>query len=182
MKKPTFASQEAWTQAEILMQPVFIRLIDNLRKSLETSNWKGDYCETLVWPDGVSEADKSRFDLLQQELKGTRSVDRILELEDVLAELPTPEIIYELHLSHGDQVEIWDLWDLCYRICFRKVDEVDRETSPMPGSTDGSDQAKTTLVEVDTTLLEEGEVDWITLDEKTKYILQEMFAQLPSVP
>lgn len=182
MKKPTFASQEAWTQAEILMQPVFIRLIDNLRKSLETSDWKGDYRETLVWADEVSEADKSRFDLLQQELKATRSVDRILELEDVLAELPTPEVIYELHLSHGDQVVIWDLWDLCYRICFREVDAVDRATNPSPGSTDASDRANNTLVEVDTTLLEESEVDWITLDEKTKRILQEMFAQLPSVP
>lgn len=174
MKKPTFADQAAWAQAEILMQPVFIRLIDNLRKSLETSDWKGDYRETLVWDDDVSDEAKSRFALLQQELKNTRSVDRILELEDVLAELPTPEIIYELHLSHGDQVVIWDLWDLCYRICFQEGASGSNNGSSDPNPTD-------IPVEVDTTLLEDGDVDWIALDEKTKQIIHQMFAQLPPI-
>ena len=35
----------AWQQAEMLMQPSLIRLLDNLRKSLEKSSWNGTYHE-----------------------------------------------------------------------------------------------------------------------------------------
>jgi len=43
--QPKFPNQLAWSQAEILMQPILIRVIDNLRLSLENSNWKGTYQE-----------------------------------------------------------------------------------------------------------------------------------------
>ena len=44
--QPKFKNQLAWQQAEILMQPILIRVIDNLRQSLETSEWTGTYQET----------------------------------------------------------------------------------------------------------------------------------------
>ena len=35
----------AWQQAELLMQPAYLRIVDNLRKQLEESAWKGTYEE-----------------------------------------------------------------------------------------------------------------------------------------
>ncbi|TVQ47748.1 MAG: hypothetical protein EA365_03345 [Gloeocapsa sp. DLM2.Bin57] len=43
--QPKFKNQLTWSQAELLMQPILIRVIDNLRQSLETSSWKGTYQE-----------------------------------------------------------------------------------------------------------------------------------------
>lgn len=35
----------AWEQAQVLMQPAFIRTIDNVRKQLDNSQWQGSYKE-----------------------------------------------------------------------------------------------------------------------------------------
>lgn len=43
--KPTFKNSLDWQQAELLMQPAFIRVMDNLRKQLEQSHWIGTYQE-----------------------------------------------------------------------------------------------------------------------------------------
>lgn len=43
--KPIFKTSLAWEQAELLMQPILLRVIDNLRKELETSDWAGTYEE-----------------------------------------------------------------------------------------------------------------------------------------
>ncbi|MGK7876158.1 MAG: hypothetical protein AB4426_23540 [Xenococcaceae cyanobacterium] len=43
--KPKFKDPLAWEQAQLLMQPSFIRVIDNIRKQLEQSSWKGTYQE-----------------------------------------------------------------------------------------------------------------------------------------
>ena len=43
--KPKITNMVAWQQAELLMQPAFLRTIDNIRKQLEQSNWKGTYEE-----------------------------------------------------------------------------------------------------------------------------------------
>ena len=43
--KPQFKTRLAWEQAQVLMQPALIRVLDNIRKSLETSSWKGTYQE-----------------------------------------------------------------------------------------------------------------------------------------
>ncbi len=40
---PIFKNATDWEQAERLMQPSLIRVIDNLRKQLEESVWKGTY-------------------------------------------------------------------------------------------------------------------------------------------
>ncbi len=42
---PKFKDITAWEQAQLLMQPAFIRVLDNLRKQLENSLWKGTYTE-----------------------------------------------------------------------------------------------------------------------------------------
>ncbi|KGF73727.1 hypothetical protein DO97_13020 [Neosynechococcus sphagnicola sy1] len=40
---PKIPSTVIWQQAELLMQPALIRVIDNLRKQLEVSTWQGTY-------------------------------------------------------------------------------------------------------------------------------------------
>ncbi|HEY9834515.1 MAG TPA: hypothetical protein V6D26_28455 [Stenomitos sp.] len=41
--KPKFKNMVAWHQAELLMQPALIRIIDQIRKQLESTNWKATY-------------------------------------------------------------------------------------------------------------------------------------------
>lgn len=43
--KPKITNMVAWHQAELLMQPAFLRIIDNIRKQLDQSVWKGTYQE-----------------------------------------------------------------------------------------------------------------------------------------
>jgi hypothetical protein len=41
--KPKFKNMVAWQQAELLMQPALIRIIDQVRKQLEDTTWKATY-------------------------------------------------------------------------------------------------------------------------------------------
>ena len=43
--KPKIKDPVAWQQAELLMQPALIRLLDNIRKQLDQSVWTGTYQE-----------------------------------------------------------------------------------------------------------------------------------------
>ena len=43
--QPKFKDIAAWEQAQLLMQPAFIRVVDNLRQQLELSTWQGIYQE-----------------------------------------------------------------------------------------------------------------------------------------
>jgi hypothetical protein len=43
--KPKIKDQLAWEQAQLLMQPAFIRILDNIRKQLEESDWQGTFQE-----------------------------------------------------------------------------------------------------------------------------------------
>ncbi|OKH17253.1 hypothetical protein [[Limnothrix rosea] IAM M-220] len=43
--KPKFKTNSAWEQAQLLMQPAFIRVVDNFRDQLEDSEWEGEYRE-----------------------------------------------------------------------------------------------------------------------------------------
>ncbi|GAB4524046.1 MAG: hypothetical protein Tsb0014_02120 [Pleurocapsa sp.] len=43
--KPSFKTRLAWEQAQILMQPAMLRVVDNIRKELENSSWQGTYRE-----------------------------------------------------------------------------------------------------------------------------------------
>lgn len=41
--KPKFTTTQDWEKGQLLMQPALIRVVDNVRKQLETSDWKGTY-------------------------------------------------------------------------------------------------------------------------------------------
>jgi hypothetical protein len=43
--KPKFKDMKAWEQAQLLMQPAFIRVVDNLGKQVELSPWEASYQE-----------------------------------------------------------------------------------------------------------------------------------------
>jgi len=51
---PKITDTVAWQQAELLMQPTFIRIIDNIRNQLDESAWKGTYEMYWLasWDDG----------------------------------------------------------------------------------------------------------------------------------
>jgi hypothetical protein len=164
---PKFVNITAWEQAELLMQPVFIRVIDNLRKELEQSSWKGTYEDTPIWDPGTTDETRAAVMQLRDELKGA-SPERTEAIEEALARLPQSYPGYQLHLQKGDRTVTIDLWQLCYQICFRNYNPVINALGDH-------------VVEIDTSLIEEdtGEVDWIQLDEKAKRLITQIFASLP---
>ncbi len=168
MLTPKFANTVAWHQAEMLMQPIFIRVIDNLRKALDESSWRGRYQEIPLWPEGVSEATKTQVMELQQCLQAAPP-DIAVELQKRLAQLPQPQPGYLLQLEKAGQQVTIDLWQLCYQICFRNYSPIVNVSGDI-------------LVDIDTSLIDEtGEVDWQNLDNKTKNLVQQIFSSLPDV-
>lgn len=162
---PKFANPKTWQQAELLMQPTFIRVIDNIRKCLESSEWDGTYHNVHVWPDDTTPEDKVRVVQLQKELE-TAPVEELESIQSALDQLPKPFPGYELCLSRGDNHITIDLWQVCYQICFANYHPIQISSVP---------------VEVDTRLLQAdgAEVDWHHLDEKTKGCVGDIFARLP---
>lgn len=162
--KPRFATIETWQQAELLMQPAFIRLIDNLRKQLDTSTWRGQYRDVQVWADDIPDETKQTVLQLQQQLEAVPP-EQAAEIQETLAHLPSPYPGYELCLEKDDRQVNIDLWALCYRICFRSENGEWRDDFP---------------VEIDTALFDQtGEVDWDLLEDKTKRIVEQVFENLP---
>lgn len=144
------------------MQPAFIRLIDNLRKQLDISDWQGTYRDIQVWGDNIPDETKATVLQLRQQLE-TALPEQTTEIEEALAQLPSSYPGYELCLQKGDRQVHVDLWELCYRICFRSQagwhDDVP--------------------VEIDMSLIDEaGDVEWNQLEEKTKQIVEQVFANL----
>ena len=160
--RPKFANSQAWEQANLLIQPALIRVIDHIRKHLEASTWKGSYREFSIWPEDVAEAIRTQVAQLQQELR-TASPERADAIEQTLAQLPTPIPAYELCLEQGDRNMTFNLLDMCYEVCCLKV-----ESLP-PGAS----------LEIDPTLLDEtGDVDWQQLDLKAEQVVGQIFALL----
>jgi len=163
--RPRFSSTAAWQQAEVLMQPVFIRLVDNIRKELDHSSWRGSYREEAVWPDSVPPAVREQVTALQQQL-AIASPEEALALEEALARLPKPLPSYFLCLEQNGKTVTLDLWQLCYQICFVNYHPLllqDEEVT----------------VEVDATLLDEaGDIDWQRLDAKAQGVVQQIFVSL----
>lgn len=125
---PKITDPIAWQQAEMLMQPVMLRLVDNIRKQLENSEWNGTY-------------------------------------ENVRIPIPG----YLLRLKHQDRQIDFDIWELCYQICFRDYKRLHSDSESQN-------------VEIDTSLIEEtGDVDWERLEVKTQQVVNELFASLPSI-
>jgi hypothetical protein len=63
--KPKITSTKAWQQAELLMQPALIRVLDNIRKQLDESIWSGTYREIQTPFPGyqllLEHGDKQRY-------------------------------------------------------------------------------------------------------------------------
>ncbi|HLO85715.1 MAG TPA: hypothetical protein VK203_12015 [Nostocaceae cyanobacterium] len=158
---PKISNPDAWQQAELLMQPAFIRVVDNIRKQLDESPWKGTYHDVLIWPANATEETKALVNQLLQEIENA-TPDRIEEIRETLAGLPMPHPGYHLRLQRQEQEISVDLWDLCYQVCFLNY-------SPTNES-----------VDIDTSLIDEsGEVDWQRLEIKTKQLVNQVFASLP---
>jgi hypothetical protein len=163
--KPSFATPEDWERTNLLMQPAFIRLLDNIRKLTDDlSSWKTSYQENMIWDDSIAEEERGRISLLQQELKSTTDNDRATEIEQILETLPKPYPAYDWKLERGDEMVTIDVWELCYKICFTS-DFNPRSEAPAT---------------VDRQLFDEdGDVDWTVLDEKAKQLVTEILSQLP---
>lgn len=161
-------------QAALLLQPALIRLIDQLRKHLERSPWQGDYETQEVWPAGTSPEVQSHVKALQQQLE-TAAPEQIQALNQALDPLPEPQLLYLLHLTHQEQHHQFNLWELCYQICFKNYTPcLEREiiaNFPL-------DQ-----IEIDSELFDsQGEVDWHRLDQKAEQVVAQAFTQLPPSP
>lgn len=156
-----FANPQARYLADQLMQPALIRVVDNIRKCLETSEWRGDYQETQLWPEGIEASQMQRVKALQARL-ATATPEEADTLRAQLMALPQPFPGYELHLTRDHQVRVVDVWELCYCVCF--------EVFPAPQGTVTVDAS---LVDTDV-----NDVDWLALDEKAKSLVNDVFKQL----
>jgi hypothetical protein len=155
---PTFATDRDHALANHLMQPCLIRIIDNLRKATETLDWQSEYTQVQHWPEGTTEAQQQQVAELAAQLDQA-DADTAPQIEQALRQLPTPTPIYHLRLTQGERVAELDVWELCFRLCF-------------------VDYALGQPVTVDAGLVEaDGEVDWITLDEKAKTLVSQALAE-----
>lgn len=109
MIKLTFATERDRLQAEQLMQPCFIRVVDNLRKQTEELDWRSEYVEQLLWPEGTTTEQQQQVADLTASLKQA-TPEEAQRLEQALAQLPTPTPAYQLRLSHEDRTAALDLW------------------------------------------------------------------------
>ncbi|MBW4642774.1 MAG: hypothetical protein KME23_07215 [Goleter apudmare HA4340-LM2] len=158
---PKISNSVAWQQAEILMQPAFIRVIDNLRKHLDVSPWKGTYHDVLVWPANTTEETKAIVSGLLQEME-TATPQQADAIRETLARMPMPHPGYHLLLQRQEQQVNVDLWELCYQVCF--IDYTPEQQA----------------ADIDTSLIDDaGEVDWLRLEAKTKELVEQVFANLP---
>ncbi|MEB3357685.1 MAG: hypothetical protein VKK04_13235 [Synechococcales bacterium] len=208
---PKFSDTRTWQQAELLMQPAFIRVIDNIRKHLDQSPWRGTYRDVHVWPRGTTPEAKIRVMQLQRELE-TANSEEAADIQNALDHLPRPYPGYELCLHHHDREVTVDLWQLCFEICFSNYcsdlpgshhlsganlsDQADQDPPHAAAAhavefhTDSASASANSpafapeFVEVDISLIdpETGDVDWHRLDAKAKAIIDGVFASLPVAP
>ncbi|WP_414530338.1 hypothetical protein [Nodularia chucula] len=158
---PRITNPVTWQQAELLMQPAFIRVVDNIRKHLDTSGWKGSYHDVLIWPANTTDEIKALVTQLLEAMESA-SLEEADEIRATLADLPMPHPGYHLLLQRQQHEVSIDLWEMCYQVCFLNY-------SAVSGSAN-----------IDTTLIDEaGEVDWQCLENKTRDLVAEMFANLP---
>lgn len=165
--RPKLTDLNDWYLAELLMQPALLRAIDNIRKQLESSGWKGTYEEFPMFPYGTSEEIQARVMLLQQELT-TAEGDRAAEITAALDDLPQPYPGYWFTLQREGRSTRVDLWELCYSICFRDYQALSTLSS--------GDEVEVTI---DTQLIgADGDVDWHVLDAKAQAVVTQVFARL----
>jgi hypothetical protein len=157
---PRITDPTIWQKAELLMQPAFIRIIDNIRKQLDGSSWQGTYHDVLIWPPEITDQAKMHVTQLLHAM-GTATSQQMEEIRATLTQLPIPHPGYHLQLQRQEHQVSLDLWDLCYQVCFVNYS---RENS---------------VVTVDASLVDElGNVDWHQLENKTKRLIQQVFDDL----
>jgi len=166
---PRITDPTIWQKAELLMQPAFIRIIDNIRQQLDSSSWQGTYHDVLIWPSGITDETKIQVTQLLQAME-TASPEQIEEIRATLHNLPIPHPGYHLHLQRQEHQVSLDLWDLCYQVCFVNYNREDQE------------EPKNSEVTIDSSLIDQlGNVDWHQLENKTKRLIQQAFADLPTM-
>lgn len=161
----TFATDHDYALAQHLMQPCLIRIIDNLRKATETLDWQSEYTQAWTWPEGTTEAQQQQVaDLSAQLGQAKADANATAQIEQALAQLPTPTPIYHLRLTQGERIATLDVWELCFRLCCNDYDP------DQPATTDES------------LVMEDGEIDWIALDEKAKALVNQSLAEATAAP
>jgi hypothetical protein len=165
---PKFATALAWEQANLMMQPAFIRVLDNLRKWVERLEpWHATYETVACFPPGTSEEDQVQVQALHTALESANPTEAIA-LQQQLSQLPQPYAGYELCLTQGDRQVRIDLWELCYQVCFTQY--IYHPDHPL---------GEAQMVEVDLSLVNaQNELDWERLEEKTQRVLERVFNQL----
>ncbi|HSM83190.1 MAG TPA: hypothetical protein VLS96_15990 [Nodosilinea sp.] len=165
----TFATPTDEAQAAQLLQPCLIRVVDNIRKYTETLNWRSEYLEQVRWPATATADQRQQVRHLAAQL-ATASPEEAQALRQQLAALPAPTPAYELRLTpippadtqggNPDSaapapVATLDVWELCFAVCF-------------------SDYRPAQPVTVDPALLyDDGEINWLALDEKAKHLVEQ---------
>lgn len=162
---PQFSTPLAQQQAQLLMQPALIRVIDNIRKQLDKSDWEGHYKDEVKWPQAATEAQKQQYLAAQDRLE-TASPEEHDQIQALLRQIPQPQHNYILCLKRADQQQEVNLWQLCYQLCSTNYTSTDTDDTPL---------------EIDITLIDKelGDVDWIKLDAKAKALIEQVFNQLP---
>ncbi|MEM9163907.1 MAG: hypothetical protein AAGC54_12670 [Cyanobacteria bacterium P01_F01_bin.4] len=160
---PRFVTDLARQQAQILMQPALIRVIDNIRKQLDVSRWQGRYEDEMIWPEGTTDQQQQTYTQLQQQMEAV-AADVYDQLQAQLDRLPQPQHLYTLCLSKDEHEQKIDLWELCYQVCCTNYEATQLETA----------------LEIDTTLFDEeiNDIDWVKLYEKAKQLVKNAFEQL----
>ncbi|MEA5514904.1 hypothetical protein [Nodularia sp. UHCC 0506] len=158
---PRITNPVTWQQAELLMQPAFIRVVDNIRKHLDASTWKGTYHDVLIWPTNTTDEMKALVTQLLQEME-TATLEQADEIRATLADLPMPHPGYHLLLQRQQHQVSIDLWEICYQVCFINYSPVNE------------------VANIDSSLIDDaGEVDWQCLENKTRDLVNQAFATLP---
>jgi len=135
--------------------------VDNLRKQLDESPWQGTYQDVLIWPPNTTDEMKALVTQLLEEMAGA-TPEQADEIRRTLVPLPMPHPGYHLHLQRQEEKVSIDLWELCYQVCFSNYSP-ENETA-----------------DIDTSLIDEwGDVDWQGLENKTKELVELVFANLP---
>ncbi len=91
--KPKFANEQAWQQAEILMQPAYIRLVDQIRRQTEEND-----SEIQVSYEEVTDPYPSNLLCLQPKDNASNPDHTTTNQAQTLLKV--------------------DIWDLCFQVCF----------------------------------------------------------------
>jgi hypothetical protein len=145
--KPKFANEQAWHQAEILMQPAYIRLVDQIRRQTEEHER-----EIQVSYEEVSTPYPSNLLCLQPQMRESPA-DRSNRSNRFTPDQTQPLLKV-------------DIWDLCFQVCFEHYE-------PLP--VDQPEQLvaiDTSLFDPDSQ-----EIDWNKLDHKAQNAVRQVFAR-----